>query len=92
MLVRAQQELLFCSLRGGPQAKAKALIKKGQELERELDVRAAVRCYEVSVSTPCLCTALCTVIGTACCSTAAQTCLATVSPAKCPRCASQPGL
>ncbi|CAK0770004.1 hypothetical protein CVIRNUC_003724 [Coccomyxa viridis] len=33
-------------LRGGPQAKAKALIKKGQEHERELDVRAAVRCYE----------------------------------------------
>ncbi|CAL5220003.1 g1948 [Coccomyxa viridis] len=31
---------------GGPQASAKALIRKGQQHERELDVRSAVRCYE----------------------------------------------
>ena len=49
VLLRAQKLLLLCSLRGGSQAKAKALIKKGQEHERELDVRAAVRCYEVSL-------------------------------------------
>ena len=52
MLLRAQEEQWLCSLRGGPQAKAKALIKKGQEHERELDVRAAVRCYEVASRLP----------------------------------------
>ena len=52
MLLRAQKKLLLCSLRGGPHAKAKALIRKGQEHERELDVRAAVRCYEVRLQTP----------------------------------------
>lgn len=32
---------------GGARATAEALIKKGQEHEREMDVRAALRCYEV---------------------------------------------
>ena len=41
----------------GPQASAQALIKKGQEHERELDVRSAVQCYEVQYL-PSTCPAL----------------------------------
>lgn len=33
---------------GGPRAAADALIRKGKEHEREMDVRAAVKCYEVN--------------------------------------------
>jgi hypothetical protein len=32
---------------GGPRATAHALIQKGRQYERDMDVRAAVRCYEV---------------------------------------------
>lgn len=38
---------LWCSRIGGARATAEALIKKGKEYEREMDVRAALRCYEV---------------------------------------------
>lgn len=43
--------LVVCSSRiGGARANAEALIKKGKEYEREMDVRAALRCYEVHIS------------------------------------------
>lgn len=36
-----------CSRIGGPRATADALLKKGKDFERNMDVRAALRCYEV---------------------------------------------
>lgn len=42
--------VVCCSRIGGARANAEALIKKGKEYEREMDVRAALRCYEVHIS------------------------------------------
>ena len=42
--------VVCCSRIGGARATAEALIKKGKEYEREMDVRAALRCYEVHIS------------------------------------------